>query len=71
MQNETLLNHSFYLNIVKRILRASYVGWVTEKDKKYLRVVVKGTEHQLPIEEEIRHETYAKLIKELTTDEQL
>ena len=30
------LNHNRYLNLLKRILKADFVGWVTEKDKKFL-----------------------------------
>jgi hypothetical protein len=59
------LKHSYYLNIIRRILKADFVGWVTYKDVKSLKVVVNKKEHRLPFEGEIRHETYAKFIKEL------
>ncbi len=62
-----MINHSYYLNIIRRILKASFVGWVTNKDKKSLRVIVNKNEHILPFVGEITHETYAKFIKDLTT----
>ena len=49
MKNE-YLNHNFYLNVIKRMLGASFVGWITEKDKKTLMVKVQGNSHPLPLE---------------------
>lgn len=66
MEKEELV-HSYYLNIIRRILKASFVGWVTNKDKKSLKIVKNKKEHILPFEGEIRHETYAKFIKDLIT----
>lgn len=64
------LEHSHYLNIVKRILKADFVGWVEEKDKKSLKVKIKGKEFILPFEGEITHETYSDLIKNLLNKEE-
>lgn len=65
------LNHSRYLNLIKRILKADFVGWVMDKDKKSLRVKVGGNDHLLPLEGElINKDTYEQLIKQLVTDEQ-
>lgn len=64
------LRHSFYLNKVKQILKADFVGWVTEGDKRSLRVKVKDKEHFLPLEgEEINEETYRDLIQKLLSPE--
>ena len=70
MKNE-YLNHNFYLNIIKRMLGASFVGWITEKDKKTLMVKVQGNSHPLPLEGgEITEETYRRLIFELTKQDE-
>jgi c-di-AMP phosphodiesterase-like protein len=64
------LKHSYYLNIIKRILKANFVGWVEEKDKKYLKVTIKNQKIPLiPFEGEIRHETYNQFIKDLLNNE--
>lgn len=68
MQNN--IDHNYYLNIIRRMLKASFVGWVTRKDKKSLKVVVNKKEHLLPLEGEIGHETYTELIKELLRNEE-
>ena len=61
-----MLNHNYYLNIVRKITGASFVGWITENDKKSLRVVIKGVENNLPlIGNEITLQTYAQLINGL------
>jgi len=62
--------HSHYLGIIKRILKASFVGWETYKDKRSLKVKIQGKDFLLPLEgEEINHETYNHLIKELLSTE--
>lgn len=62
----TSLKHSFYLDKIKDILKADFVGWVTEGEKKSLRVKVKNKEHLLPLEGElINEETYKDLIRKL------
>lgn len=60
------LKHSIYLNKVKELLKADFVGWITEGDKKVLRVKVKNKEHFLPLEGDvINQETYMHLIRNL------
>jgi hypothetical protein len=69
--NDELLNHSYYTGIIKNILKASFVGWIEEKDKKSLRIVINKKEFLLPLEggTEITHETYNQLVKGLITQE--
>lgn len=59
--------HNQYLSAIKRLLGASFVGWVQEKDKKYLRVVVKKQEILFPFEggEMITEDSYKELIKDI------
>ena len=60
------LNHNYYLNVIKKMLNASFVGWVTEKDSKTLFVKVNGKSHPLPLDGgDITEETYRRLILEL------
>lgn len=60
------LNHNYYLNVIKKMLNASFVGWVTEKDSKTLLVKVNGKSHPLPLDGgDITEETYRRLILEL------
>lgn len=60
------LNHNYYLNVIKKMLNASFVGWVTEKNSKTLLVKVNGKSLPLPLEGgEITEETYRRLILEL------
>lgn len=64
------LNHNYYLSIIKRLLGASFVGWVEEKESKQLRIRVKGKETLLPLQNgEIGEETYRDLIKNLIKNE--
>lgn len=65
MKNQSL-NHNFYLNILKNILKASYVGWETEKDKKTLRINIQGKSFPMQLSEgEITENTYRDLINQL------
>lgn len=58
--------HSKYLSLIKRILKADFVGWVNEKNVNFLRVKVGKNEHFLPFEGgEITEDTYKRLIEEL------
>lgn len=59
--------HNQYLSAIKRLLGASFVGWVQEKNKKYLKVTVKKQDIFLPFEggELITEESYKKLIKDI------
>lgn len=59
--------HSQYLSAIKRLLGASFVGWIQEKDKKYLKVTVKKQDILLPFEDgkSITAESYEVLIKDI------
>ena len=59
--------HNHYLNIIKRLLRASFVGWVNDKDKKYLKVNINNQNITLPFEggDIISEESYKDLIKNI------
>lgn len=58
--------NSFYLELIKKILKASFVGWVFEKGGKFLKVVVNKKEHLIPFKGEVTQSTYEDLIKKLT-----
>ena len=60
--------HSFYLELIKKILKASFVGWQEDMGKKSLRVVVNKKEHIIPFEGNVTEGTYKDLITKLTTD---
>lgn len=59
--------HNQYLSAIKKLLGASFVGWVQEKNKKYLKVTVKKQDIFLPFEggEMITEESYKDLIKNI------
>lgn len=58
--------HSKYLQVIKKLLKADFVGWITEKDKKSLRIKVQGKEFILPLQGgEINEETYKDLVRKL------
>ena len=59
--------HNQYLSAIKRLLGASFVGWVQEKNKKYLKVTVKKQDIFLPFEggDLITEDSYKKLIKDI------
>lgn len=60
------LEHSKYLQAIKKLLKADFVGWITEKDKKSLRIKVKSKEFILPLQGgEINEETYKDLVRKL------
>lgn len=60
--------HSFYLDLIKKIVKASFVGWVEVKGEKFLRVIINKDEKLLPFpaKKEITEETYTDLIEKLT-----
>ncbi len=64
------LKHSEYLNVVKKLLKADFVGWVTEKDNKFLRIKVGKNEHLLPMEGEITADTYKDLVRKILAPEE-
>lgn len=59
--------HNTYLDAIKKLLSASFVGWVQEKDKKSLRVIINKKELFLPFEggNLITEESYKQLIKDI------
>ena len=59
--------HNHYLNTIKRLLGASFVGWVNEKDKKYLKVTINKQNITLPFEGGaiISEDSYKDLIKNI------
>lgn len=62
------LKHSDYLNSIKKLLKADFVGWITEGDKKSLRIKIQGKDFILPLEgEEINEDTYKDLVRKLRT----
>lgn len=68
---KTYLKDSFYLEKIKSLLKADFVGWVTQGQDKFLRVKVGKNDHLVPlIGTEINEKTYDDLItKMLTTNE--
>jgi len=59
--------HSQYLSAIKRLLGASFVGWIQERDKKYLKVTVKKQDIILPFEGGalITEDSYKDLIQNI------
>jgi hypothetical protein len=58
-----MINHNYYLNTLKKLLGASFVGWVTEKEDKYLKITVEGKSFTVPFSGgDIGHESYTNLI---------
>jgi predicted transcriptional regulator len=64
--------HSTYLNHIKKLLSASFVGWEQIKDKKQLKIVLKEGVFILPFEEGkiITEDTYKDLIQNIFMDTQ-
>jgi len=63
--------NSFYLELIKKILKASFVGWVEQKQEKFLRVVINKQEKMIPFPSGklVTEETYEDLIDKLTKNE--
>lgn len=61
--------NTFYLELIKKILKASFVGWVEIKEQKVLKVIVNKKEHLIPFTGEVTEETYTDLIDKLTQNE--
>ena len=59
--------HNQYLNAIKKLLGASFVGWEQEKNKKQLKITVKKNNIYLPFEggDLITEDSYKKLIKDI------
>lgn len=61
------LVHNHYLTQIKRLLGASFVGWVQEKKSKHLKIVINKREMILPFEggDIIGEDSYRELIKNI------
>ena len=61
------INHSFYLDIIKRLLNASFVSWYQEKNTKSLKIIKDNKTYFLPYSGGNINspEAYNKLIKEI------
>ena len=59
--------HNQYLNAIKKLLGASFVGWEQEKNKKQLKITVKKNNIYLPFQggELITEDSYKQLIKDI------
>ena len=59
--------HNQYLNAIKKLLGASFVGWEQEKSKKQLKITVKKNNIRLPFEggDLITEDSYKQLIKDI------
>lgn len=59
--------HNYYLTTIKKMLGASFVGWVQDRNGKYLKITVKGNTTNLPFQggEIIGEESYRKLINDI------
>ena len=59
--------HNQYLNTIKKLLGASFVGWEQEKNKKQLKITVKKNNIYLPFQggDLITEDSYKKLIKDI------
>lgn len=61
------LVHSYYLNIIKKLMGASFVAWVQDKEGKYLKIVVNKKSMSLPFKggDIIGEQSYKNLITEI------
>jgi hypothetical protein len=61
--------HSFYTNLIKRLIKAPFVGWERKKDKSYLRINTKdGRKLIVPFNgniEDVTEITYKELIQNI------
>ena len=59
--------HNQYLNAIKKLLGASFVGWEQEKNNKQLKITVKKNNIYLPFQggDLITEDSYKKLIKDI------
>lgn len=63
---KTYLKDSFYLERIKALLKADFVGWVTQGQDKFLRVKVGKNDHLVPlIGKEVNEATYNDLISKI------
>jgi hypothetical protein len=62
------LNHNHYLNFIKKMLKATFVGWETYKGSKTLKVIIDGKVFPMKLSDgDITEDTYRQLITELMT----
>lgn len=62
------INHNYYLSIIKKLLGASFVAWVHEKDKSYLKVNIDKNSFIIGFGGgQITHQTYTNLINNIIT----
>lgn len=61
------IEHNYYLNLIKKLLKASFVGWVKDKENKYLKIVINKNTISLPFEggDIIGKESYINLINDI------
>jgi hypothetical protein len=59
--------HNYYLNIIKKLMGASFVSWVQDREGKYLKIIVDKKPIPLPLQggDLIGEDTYKKLINEI------
>lgn len=59
--------HNYYLNTIKKLMKASFVGWVTDNKGKYLKIIVDKKTIPLPFEggDVISEEAYLGLINNI------
>lgn len=59
--------HNYYLTTIKKMLNASFVAWVTEKDKKYLDVRINKNRMTIPFNggDLITEQAYKDLINNI------
>ncbi len=58
--------HSYYLTLLRRLIKASFVGWVSENNKKYLQFKIDGKTISMVFEgKEITEQDYRKLIENI------
>ena len=61
------IEHNYYLNLIKKLLKASFVGWVKDKENKYLKIVINKNTISLPFEggDILGKESYINLINNI------
>jgi hypothetical protein len=58
--------HSHYLTVIKRLLQASFVGWVREEDKKYLQINIDNQKFSIAFDgDQITENDYTQLIQNI------
>lgn len=62
--------HNYYLNLIKKLLNASFVGWINEKNSKYLLITINNNNLKLPFKggDEITEKAYKDLINTIINE---